>query len=122
VQGSSDYFLGGFLTYSDGMKEELLGVDPGLIRQYTAVSQEVAAAMAAGARARTGADYAIATTGEAGPTSNTGAPPGTVFVGFAAEGHCEAVRFVMPGDRNRVRGFSSNAALDLLRRRLLKLQ
>lgn len=121
VSGSSDYFLGGFLTYSDAMKSALLGVDPALIAQHTAVSQEVAAAMAAGARERTGADYAIATTGEAGPKSNTGAPPGTVFIGFASEGHSEAVRFVMPGDRNRVRGFSTNAALDLLRRRLLGL-
>jgi nicotinamide-nucleotide amidase len=118
VPGSSDYFLGGFLTYSDAMKSAMLGVDPGLIAQHTAVSEPVAAAMAAGARARTGADFAIATTGEAGPKSNTGAPPGTVFVGFAAEGRSEAVRFVMPGDRNRVRGFATNAALDLLRRHL----
>lgn len=119
VRGSSDYFLGGFLTYTDGMKSTLLGVAPALIAQHTAVSEEVAAAMAAGARLRTGADFAIATTGEAGPKSNSGATPGTVFVGFAAEGRSEAVRFVMPGDRNRVRGFTTNAALDLLRRRLL---
>jgi nicotinamide-nucleotide amidase len=119
VPGSSDYFLGGFLTYTDGMKAELLGVDPALIARHTAVSEAVAAAMAAGALARTGADYAISTTGEAGPGSNSGAAAGTVFVGFAAVGRSEAVRFVMPGDRNRVRGFTSNAALDLLRRRLL---
>lgn len=122
VSGSSDYFLGGFLTYSDAMKSALLGVDPALIAQHTAVSQEVAAAMATGARDRTGADYAIATTGEAGPTSNTGATPGTVFIGYADRDHSEAVRFVMPGDRNRVRGFATNAALDLLRRRILGLK
>ncbi len=121
VPGSSDYFLGGFLTYSDAMKSALLGVDPALIERHTAVSEEVAAAMATGARARSGADFAIATTGEAGPKSNTGATPGTVFVGFASDGHSDAVRFVMPGDRNRVRGFATNAALDLLRRRLLGL-
>lgn len=119
VPGSSDYFLGGFLTYTDQMKTNLLGVDAGLIEQNTAVSEEVAAAMAAGAQARTGADYAISTTGEAGPQSSTGAPVGTVFVGFATKHRSEAARFVMPGDRNRVRGFSTNAALDLLRRRLL---
>ena len=67
VPGSSDYFVGGFLTYTDGMKTDLLGVEPELIAQHTAVSKEVATAMAAGARARSGADYAIATTGEAGP-------------------------------------------------------
>jgi nicotinamide mononucleotide (NMN) deamidase PncC len=77
--------------------------------------------MASGARERTGADFAISTSGEAGPKSNTGAIPGTVFIGFASKDHSEAVRFVMPGDRNRVRGFTSNAALDLLRRHLLKL-
>jgi nicotinamide-nucleotide amidase len=119
VAGSSDYFVGGFLTYTDKMKAELLGVDPELIRRHTAVSEEVAAAMAAGARARTGADYSIATTGEAGPKSNSGAPAGTVFVGFADKDQCHAVRFVMPGDRIRVRGFATNAALDLLRRQLL---
>jgi len=119
VPGSSDYFVGGFLTYTDQMKTNLLGVDAGLIEQNTAVSEAVASAMAAGARARTGADYAISTTGEAGPQSSSGAPVGTVFVGFATKDRSEAVRFVMPGDRNRVRGFSTNAALDLLRRRLL---
>ena len=119
VPGSSDYFLGGFLTYTDRMKADLLGVDPALIAQHTAVSDPVAAAMAEGARARTGADFAVSTTGEAGPQSTSGAPPGTVFVGFAADGQNEAVRFVMPGDRNRVRGFTTNAVLDLLRRRLL---
>ncbi|MEO5923375.1 MAG: competence/damage-inducible protein A [Bryobacteraceae bacterium] len=121
IPGSSDYYLGGFLTYSDTMKTTLLGVDPDLIVQHTAVSEQVASAMAAGARARTGADFAISTTGEAGPKSNTGATPGTVYVGFASKDGCEAVRYVMPGDRNRVRGFTSNAAFDLLRRRLLKL-
>ena len=119
VSGSSDYYLGGFLTYSDAMKSSLLGIDAALIQQHTAVSEPVAAAMAAGARDRAGADYAISTTGEAGPKSNTGAPPGTVFIGFASKDNSEAVRFVMPGDRNRVRGFTANAALDLLRRRLL---
>ncbi len=119
VPGSSEYFVGGFLTYTDRMKTDLLGVDAGLIEQNTAVSEAVAAAMAAGAQARTGADYAISTTGEAGPKSSTGVPVGTVFIGFATKDHSEAVRFVMPGDRSRVRGFSTNAALDLLRRRLL---
>jgi nicotinamide-nucleotide amidase len=120
VPGSSDYFLGGFLTYTDRMKAELLGVDPEVLARHTAVSEEAAVAMAEGARARARADYVISTTGEAGPKTNSGAVPGTVYIGFAAEGRSEAVRFVMPGDRNRVRGFATNAALDLLRRRLLE--
>ena len=122
VAGSSDYFLGGFVTYTDRMKTDLLGVDPELIAQYTAVSKEVARAMAEGARTRTGSRFAVSITGEAGPESGTGAPVGTIFVGFAGpDGPPEALRFAMPGDRPRIRGFATQAALDLLRRRLLKL-
>ena len=122
VAGSSDYFLGGFVTYTDRLKIDLLGVDPALLAQHTAVSKEVARAMAEGARIRTGSTFAISITGEAGPESSTGAPVGTIFVGFAGpDGPPEALRFAMPGDRPRIRGFATQAALDLLRRRLLKL-
>jgi nicotinamide-nucleotide amidase len=122
VAGSSDYFLGGFVTYTDRMKTDLLGIDAGLIAQHTSVSKEVARAMAEGARARTGSTFAVSITGEAGPESSTGAPVGTIFVGFAGpEAPPEALRFAMPGDRPRIRGFATQAALDLLRRRLLKL-
>ena len=121
ISGSSDNFAGGFLVYTNALKQKLLGVDGDWIRAHTVVSKEVAVAMAEGARQRTGATYAISTTGEAGPSSSSGAVVGTVFIGFAAEGHSEAQRFVMPGDRSRVRGFTTNAALDLLRRRLLGL-
>ena len=122
VAGSSDYFLGGFVTYTDRLKIDLLGVDPALLAQHTAVSKEVARAMAEGARTRTGSTFAISITGEAGPESSTGSPVGTIFVGFAGpDGPPEALRFAMPGDRPRIRGFATQAALDLLRRRLLKL-
>ena len=122
VAGSSDYFLGGFVTYTDRMKTDLLGVDPNLIAQHTAVSKEVARAMAESARARTGSTFAVSITGEAGPESGSGAPVGTIFVGFAGPDEpAEALRFAMPGDRPRIRGFATQAALDLLRRRLLKL-
>jgi nicotinamide-nucleotide amidase len=123
VAGSSDYFMGGFVTYTDRMKADLLGVDPDLIARYTAVSKEVARAMADGARLRTGSTFALSITGEAGPESSSGAPVGTIFVGFAGpDGPPEALRFAMPGDRPRIRGFATQAALDLLRRRLLKLE
>jgi nicotinamide mononucleotide (NMN) deamidase PncC len=76
--------------------------------------------MAEGVRERTGAGYAVATTGEAGPDSATGAPPGTVFIGIAGGAQpADARQFIMPGERDRVRGFTTNAALDLLRRRIL---
>ena len=121
VPGSSDYFLGGFLVYSDGMKEAVLGVDPKVIQEHTAVSEEVARAMVERTRERTGATYAISTTGEAGPESSTGAPPGTVYIGFAGPQGSQARKFSYPGDRTRVRMFAAQGALDYLRRRLLGL-
>ncbi len=75
VAGSSGYFLGGFLVYTDYMKTELLGVDPAVIERCTAVSEEVARAMAEGARWRTGSTFAISVTGEAGPESSTARLP-----------------------------------------------
>ena len=122
VPGSSNYFLGGFITYSDLLKTELLGVDPELIEKHSAVSNEVACAMALGARVRTGATFALSITGEAGPESSSGVPVGTIFVGFAGPDTTEAIRFAMPGDRPRIRGFATQAALDLLRRRLLRIE
>lgn len=121
--GSSDYFLGGFVVYSDRMKTELLGVDPALIAQHTAVSEPVAMAMAEGARLRTGASLAISTTGEAGPVSATGVPVGTVFVGFSGAGvPPEARRYSFPGGRERVRGFATQATLEYLRRKVLGIE
>lgn len=119
VPGSSDYFLGGFLVYADRLKTELLGVDPKLIEQHTAVSEPVAEAMAQGARARTGSTYAVAVTGEAGPESATGAPIGTVVVGLAGpDGKAEARRYTLFGDRSGIRARAAQWALDDLRRRL----
>jgi nicotinamide-nucleotide amidase len=118
VAGSSDYFVGGFLVYSDRMKTELLGVDPKLLERHTSVSEEVARAMAEGARSRTGSTYAVSITGEAGPNSATGVPVGTLFFGFAGPDGSEVRRVQMPGDRNRIRQFGAHAALDFLRRKL----
>ena len=119
IAGSSDYFLGGFLVYSDRMKVELLGVDAALIAEHTSVSEEVAAAMAAGARVRTGSTCAISVTGEAGPQSATGAPPGTIILGFAGpDGPPETRRFHLPGERNRIRMLAAQTALDFLRKKL----
>ena len=116
VPNSSDYFLGGFLTYSDAMKTTLLGVPPALLAEHTAVSEPVAKAMAEGARERTGSDYALSITGYAGPD---GDKVGLVFIGFATPEGSEARRVQLPGDRERVRAFSTNTALDVLRRNLL---
>jgi PncC family amidohydrolase len=100
------------------MKTELLGVDAALIEKHTAVSEEVALAMAEGARSRTGATCAISITGEAGPESATGAAPGTVIVGYAGPAGSETRRVHWPGDRKRVRTLAAQTALDFLRRRI----
>ncbi len=120
VAGSSDYFAGGFLVYTDQMKTHLLGVDPALLSQYTAVSEEAAKAMAEGARTRTRSTYAVSVTGEAGPVSQSGAPVGTVVIGFAApDGEPQAARYQLFGDRNGVRARAAQWALDELRRKLV---
>ncbi len=117
VPSASDYFRGGFVTYSDQMKIQLLGVPADMIVEHSAVSEPVAQAMAEGARAGTGSDYALSITGYAGPD---GAQVGLVFVGLAAPDGSEVRRVQWPADRDRVRAFSTNIALDMLRRRLLK--
>ena len=98
------------------MKIQLLGVDPELIRQHTAVSDEVARAMAEGARERTGSTFAISLTGEAGPASSTGATPGTVFVGFASSNGTDSRKLHLPADRNRIRNLAGQSALDFVRK------
>ncbi len=120
VAGSSDYFIGGFLTYNDRLKTELLGVDPDLLAENTAVSEPAAVAMAEGARVRSGADYALSVTGVAGPDGGSErAPVGTVFIGVAAASGASARQFRFPGDRANVRAIAAQTALDMLRRRLL---
>lgn len=118
VPGASDYFAGGFVVYSDAVKMKLLGVDPQLIERHTAVSEEVARAMAEGARSQMGASCAIAITGEAGPESATGAPIGTVFLGFADEAGTDARKLHFVGDRSRIRSLAAQSALDFVRRKM----
>jgi PncC family amidohydrolase len=105
------------------MKAELLGVDPAVLAEHTAVSEPVAIAMAAGARRRTGSTYALAITGVAGPDGGTEATPvGTVFIALATPEQVRARRFRFPGDRERVRGFAVQSALDLLRRAIIRVE
>lgn len=118
VPSSSDHFLGGFLTYSDEMKIRLLGVPRAMLAEHTAVSEPVARAMAEGARERTGSDYALSVTGYAGPD---GEQVGLVFIGLAAPDCTDVRRVQFGGDRERVRAFSTNIALDFLRRKLYGL-
>lgn len=113
VPGSSAYFRGGIIAYADDAKREALGVDAALVERHGAVSQEVAAAMALGARERLGADVAISVTGVAGPDGGTEEKPvGLVYVGIAdARGETTVRKFRLPGDRAGVRRRAANAAL-----------
>jgi nicotinamide-nucleotide amidase len=115
VAGSSDYFVGGFVTYTDGMKRALLGVPGEILDAYSAVSEETARAMAAGARERTGATYALSATGYA-----DGERAGQVWIGLATPGGVEARKLQLTGDRLRVRSMTVINALDWLRRTLRK--
>jgi nicotinamide-nucleotide amidase len=119
VAGSSAYFTGGFITYTDAMKTELLGVPVEMLQEHGAVSREVAEAMAIGARRRTGSTYALSITGVAGPdVGNEAAPMGTMYVGLADAGGTHVAHRQFLGDRQRVRTFVVQMALDLLRRRI----
>jgi nicotinamide-nucleotide amidase len=119
IPGSSQYFVGGFITYSNALKRELLGVSADTLERYGAVSAETAEAMAAGARDRAGATYAVSITGVAGPDGGTDEKPvGLVYLAIAGpEGNTVTHRRFI-GDRERIRVFTAQAALDLLRRRL----
>ena len=117
--GSSDYFVGGFITYSNELKVGLLGVPPETIAEFGAVSRQTAEAMAAGARERTGSTYAVAVTGVAGPTGSEAKPVGTVYVAVADSGGVQVAHRRFLGDRARIRAFTAQMALDTLRRRLI---
>jgi len=120
VPGSSGYFVGGFITYSNDAKVKLLGVDAGMLEKQGAVSDLVARAMAVGARDKLGAAYALAVTGVAGPDGGTEqVPVGTVYIGLATPSGVHATHVRLPGDRSRVRTMAAQTALDLLRLHLV---
>jgi len=120
VAGSSDVVERGFVTYSNEAKTEMLGVAAALISAHGAVSEEVAAAMAAGALAHSHADVAVSVTGVAGPGGGTAEKPvGLVWFGCAVrEGAMETVSHMFAGDRAAVRAASVGVAFDLLRQRV----
>jgi nicotinamide-nucleotide amidase len=122
VSGSSAYFNRAFVTYSDNSKTELLSVPKEFIRAHGAVSREVAEAMAVGARANAGVDIALSTTGIAGPTGGTAEKPvGLIWIGYADANGAMALKFNLGEHRLRFKERASQAALELLRRKLLKL-
>jgi len=119
VPGSSDYFLGGVLVYTDGLKTRLVGVPEALLAAHGAVSEEVARAMAEGVRRALESDYGIGITGVAGPGGGSAAKPvGTVHLAVAGPLGVAHRQVRFPGDRERVRWQSSQLALEMLRRLL----
>ena len=114
VGGASGWFRGGVVAYDSAVKHALLGVPEGPV-----VSEQAAASMAEGVRRLLHADVGLGITGVAGPTTQEGRPPGTVYVGLALPGGPPVTRgLTLPGDRPRVRQYSTITALDLLRREL----
>jgi nicotinamide-nucleotide amidase len=121
VAGASAVFVEGFVTYANAAKVRALGVDAQLIEKHGAVSREVAAAMAEGARLAAETDYALATTGIAGPSGGSEAKPiGTVFIALALRSQPTLVeRHRFATDRETFKSLATQTALDLLRRRLI---
>jgi len=120
VSGSSRYFLGGAIVYSNSLKTELAGVPAELLEKHGAVSREVAAALAEGIRQSSGANLGLAVTGIAGPTGGTAEKPvGLVFHALAGDRSTEVVERRFSGNREQIRRFASQQALDMVRRTLL---
>ena len=120
VPGSSNYFVGGLVAYSNQLKETLLGLDPSLLANHGAVSSAVARTMADSIRHKTAADIGVAVTGIAGPTGGTPEKPvGTVFIGLSTPDETFDIPCRFPGDRLQVQELTAVKSLDLLRRLLL---
>ena len=120
IPGCSDAFAGGVVAYSNQLKHDLLGVPEDVLERHGAVSAESAAAMAAGARARLGADAAVSVTGIAGPGGGTEEKPvGLVYLHVSSPAGEDVRRMDIPGSRDAVRGRAATAALQLLRAHLV---
>jgi len=119
VPGSSAYFYGGVVAYSNALKESLLGVQPATLAAHGAVSAAVAGEMAAGIRRVAGSDLALAATGIAGPGGGSPEKPvGTVFLGLAAGEKVIAEPCYFTGNRRQIQEITAHRALDILRRYL----
>jgi nicotinamide-nucleotide amidase len=111
VAGSSKVFLGGVIAYADEIKINELKVDAKTLKKFTAVSEEVAKEMAAGARKKFNTDYAIATTGVAGPGKAYGQKAGTVWIAIASKKEVFAIALALSGSRDLIRHATIESAL-----------
>ena len=122
VPGASAAFLGGVVSYTNGVKHEVLGVPEALLQQYGAVSEPVAKAMAEGARRITGSSLALSVTGLAGPDGDDrGNPVGTVYIGLAQAGGTQVTQLFLKGDRKSIRQQAADYAFALLNKYLQKI-
>jgi len=120
IAGSSRYFVGGAVVYSNNLKTEFAGVPADMIERHGAVSREVAAALAEGIRYRCESTLGVGVTGVAGPGGGSPEKPvGLVFHAVASDTGTEIVERNFPGDRKRIRRFASTMALDMVRRKLM---
>ena len=120
VPGASQFFPGGVIAYTGGLKQSVLGVPDEVYQTKGSVSEEVAIGMAKGVRELTGTDYGISTTGVTGPAAGrSGLPIGTFWIGFSASDGAEAaVEIRVNGDRDENKHGAARAAIDLLGRHL----
>ena len=122
VPGSSDYFLGSIIAYSDSTKTQLLNVNPATLSQYGAVSEETVKEMADGVRTHLGTDIGVALTGIAGPDGGTpDKPVGTACLALAMEGTLVSRQYKLWGNREWIKTLTSQLCLDWVRRALLKI-
>jgi len=113
--GSSDYFIVGIVAYSNKIKENILGVSPGLLQKYGAISKQVALEMAEGARLLANADTGIGVTGIAGPTGGTKKKPvGLVYIAIITNKKQIVKEFRFKGSRKEIKFKASQAALDII--------
>lgn len=121
ISGSSRYFLGGAVVYSNQLKSDFAGVPEDMIDRHGAVSREVAAALAEGIRYRCESTLGVGITGVAGPAGGSAEKPvGLVFHAVASDTGTEVIQRNFPGDRKRIRRFASTMALDMVRRKLME--
>ena len=115
IPGSSESFVGGIVSYWADVKQAILGVSAETIERHGVVSSQTAAAMAQGARRALGCDYAVSTTGIAGPTgAEPGKPVGTVWFGIAGPSGTRTITTCLGTSRDEVRGLAVHTALSLL--------
>ena len=119
VAGSSAVFLGSIVTYSDLSKTKFLGIPKRILTKSTAVSEVVAREMAESVRKQFGSDFAISTTGVAGPGKAYGQKAGTVWVAIASKRETITIELALTGERNAIRGATIESALACLSRILI---